>query len=537
MPPLHITGAADPITGAEISVAVADGIIVPAPVPGSREIDGRGLCLLPGLIDSHLHLLTGGVALGQLNLLEVAGEDAFRAALAAYAEGRDSDPVLCCWSANYDLFGRGTRPDRHALDRVCPDRPLLVTSVDFHCAWANTALLRLAGLMDAVPDVPGVVTGADGQPTGELQEFEAMGLAQKHAASGGREGLGLIGREPDAPDAAARAHDRAALGAAMEECARQGLTSVVNMDGSLYLAELLTEMAEEGALPVRVSLPMTIAPEHDDARIAALLEAASRPPVGRLSFGRIKMFMDGVFDTWTALRTDDYPGRPGLRGTPLFPPARFAEICVLADAAGLQLQTHAVGDGAVRAVIEGYEAACRANGRRDARHRIEHIDMLHPGDLARIAALGAIASMQPVHPPGSSGLPLEPTVSIMGRHRWGDTFPWAALAAAGVPLAFGTDWPTAPLSPVNAIHAALARRPWAADVPDQRLPLAEVLAAYGPGGAHALFAENRLGGLAPGMAADLVLMAGSPAGLARDPAACRVALTICGGAITHEARP
>ncbi|WP_172329678.1 amidohydrolase [Mangrovicoccus sp. HB161399] len=537
MPPLHITGATDPLTGAEISVAMEDGLIVPAPVPGSRAIDGRGLFLLPGLIDSHLHLLTGGVALGQLNLLDVKGEDAFRAALATHAQGRDADPVLCCWSANYDIFGPGTRPDRHRLDRICPDRPLLMTSVDWHCAWANTAALRLAGLTEAVPEVPGAILGADGLPNGELQEFEAMGLVQRHAASGGREGLGLIGREPPAADAAARSHDRAALAAAMAECARFGITSVAMMDGSLYLADLLAEMAAAGDLPVRVSLPMTVAPDHGDARVAELIDAACRTPVGRLSFGRIKMFMDGVFDTWTAFRTDDYPGRPGFRSEPLFPPGRFAEICIAADARGLQLQTHAVGDGAVRAVLDGYEAAQRANGRRDSRHRVEHIDMLHSGDLPRLRSLGVTASMQPVHPPGSSGLPLEPTVSIMGRDRWGDTFPWAAISASGVPLAFGTDWPTAPLSPFNAIHSALAREPWADGVPDQRLPLADVLAAYAAGGAHALHAEGSRGRLAPGMAADLVLLEGDPAGLAAGPEACRAALTVCGGEITHEALP
>ncbi|WP_108260642.1 amidohydrolase family protein [Mangrovicoccus ximenensis] len=204
MPALHITGAADPLTGREISVAIANGVLVPAPAAGSREIDGRGMFLMPGLIDSHLHLLTGGVALGQLNLLEINGEDAFRAALAAYAEGRDSDPVLCGWSATYGIFGPGTRPDRHRLDRVSPDRPLMITSVDWHCAWANTAALRLAGLMETVPDVPGVILGDDGLPNGELQEFEAMGLVQRHASSGGREGLGLIGREPPAADAAER---------------------------------------------------------------------------------------------------------------------------------------------------------------------------------------------------------------------------------------------------------------------------------------------------------------------------------------------
>ena len=157
--------------------------------------------------------------------------------------------------------------------------------------------------------------------------------------------------------------------------------------------------------------------------------------------------------------------------------------------------------------------------------------------MSRIADLGVVASMQPVHPPGSSGLPLEPTISIMGRDRWADTFPWAELRRVGVPLAFGTDWPTAPLSPFNAIHAALSRKPWADDLPDQRLPFAQVFAAYSAGGAHAGFAEALRGELAPGKQADLILLSGAPRELIETPDACRTALTICNGAIIHQEAP
>jgi predicted amidohydrolase YtcJ len=307
----------------------------------------------------------------------------------------------------------------------------------------------------------------------------------------------------------------------MQECLRHGITSVVNMDGNLYQADLLKELAQDG-LPLNVSLPMTLVPGQSPTRRAELLRAAAQAPVGRLSFGRVKMFMDGVFDTWTAFRTDDYPRKAGFRSAPLFDAEEFAQICIEADALGLQIAVHAVGDGAVRATLDGYAAARAKNGPRDARHRIEHIDMIHPTDLPRLAALGVVASMQPVHPPGLAGLPLEPTVSIMGQARWKDTFPWRAIKDQGVALAFGTDWPVSPLSPLYALHCALSRQPWGEGQPDQRLKLGEALDAYTRAGSYALFTENLRGQIAVGMRADVVLLRGDVQGLAQRPDAVEI---------------
>ncbi|MBC2837441.1 amidohydrolase [Paragemmobacter straminiformis] len=475
--------------------------------PGDPALDLGGALVLPGFCDSHLHLFAGGVSLSEVNLGAIHSTGELEQALRQAARDLPAGAMLCGYGANYDVMGEG-RPDRHRLDAITGARPVYIVATDYHCAWANTAALKRAGVLRGGPAGADVVIGADGLATGELREFAAMGLVRRLAPSGGREALGLSGAEPEGVSQAERDRDIAALKAAMAQCAALGITTAVNMDGTLYQADLFEELARQDALPIRVSLPMTLVPGMDAARRAALLARAASADVGLLSFGRVKMFMDGVFDTWTAFRTDDYPDRPGFRGHPLFGPEEFARNCIEADAAGLSIATHAVGDGAVRATLDGYEAAARANGRRDARHRVEHVDMLHPDDLARFAGLGVIASMQPVHPPGSSGLPLEPTVSIMGRGRWGDTFPWRALQAAGAVLAFGTDWPVSPLSPWNALQSALTRRVWAAGVPDQRLGFDAVLAAYAEGGAHALFSETLRGRVAVGMQADLVALGG-----------------------------
>ena len=488
--------------------------------PASKQ--GEGLLALPAFCESHAHLFGGGVTLAQLNLSQVHDAVALRVALLRHAAATPEGDMVCAYGANYDLLGEN-RPDRHALDAVLADRPLCITSTDFHCAWANTAALQAAGILHGADAGAGaeVVMGPDGLATGELREFAAMALVRHLAPSGGREGLGLTAQEPEGITPAQRANDKATLLRAMQECLRHGITSVVNMDGNLYQADLLKELAQDG-LPLNVSLPMTLVPGQSPARRAELLRAAAQAPVGRLSFGRVKMFMDGVFDTWTAFRTDDYPQKAGFRSAPLFDAEEFAQICIEADALGLQIAVHAVGDGAVRSTLDGYAAARTKNGPRDARHRIEHIDMIHPDDLPRLAALGVVASMQPVHPPGLAGLPLEPTVSIMGQARWKDTFPWRAIKDQGVALAFGTDWPVSPLSPLYALHCALSRKPWGQGQPDQRLTLGEALDAYTHAGSYALFTENLRGQIAVGMRADVVLLRGDVQGLAQRPDAVEI---------------
>lgn len=523
--------------GAAVALAVQDGLIAwvgpDAEAPAAaRVIDAGGDTLLPAFTESHVHLFLGGTALGQLNLAAVSDTASFHSALRRFAETLAPGEFLCGYAANYEMLGPGTRPDRHALDAAVADRPVFITSTDYHAAWANTAALQLAGILSGAETPPGseVVMGPDGLATGELREGAAMELVRRLTPTGGRDSTAMIGQEPPGtPDAAMRARDKATILRACHELARHGITSAVNMDGNLYQAGLFTELAEE--LPIRVKLPMNLTEDQDKARVAALIAQAQAAPVGRLEFGMIKMFMDGVYDTWTAHVVGGYPDDPANDGPRLISATAFARLCTMADAAGLQIAVHAVGDGAVRAVLDGYQAARTANGPRDSRHRIEHIDTITEADLPRLRDLGVMASMQPVHPPGSAGLPLEPTISIMGRARWPTAFPWARIAAQGTPLAFGTDWPVSPLDPLHCLHCAMARRPWAPDLPDQRLHLADALAAYSAGGAYLCFAENRRGQLRVGMQADVILVTGSLTALAERADAARVTLTLREGEV------
>jgi predicted amidohydrolase YtcJ len=232
---------------------------------------------------------------------------------------------------------------------------------------------------------------------------------------------------------------------------------------------------------------------------------------------------------------NDYPDTPGHRSEPLFPPARFNAVATEIDRRGMQIAVHAIGDGAVRTTIDGYAAARRANGPRDSRHRIEHIELIDRADVPRLGALGIVASLQPPHPPGAMDFPLEPTLDRIGRARWKDAYLWKTLVDAGAPLAFASDWPVTDVSVLRGMQAALTRAPYAADCADQRVGLMATLAAYTAGGAWAAHREHLTGRLSPGLAADLVLLAADIETAAPETmGGLGVALTVCGGRITHR---
>jgi hypothetical protein len=254
-----------------------------------------------------------------------------------------------------------------------------------------------------------------------------------------------------------------------------------------------------------------------------------------LRSGFVKMFMDGVVDSRTAYMLRDYPGVPGHTSQPLFDPAKFAAICQEADRRGLQIAVHAIGDAAVRQTIDGYEAACLANGPRDSRHRIEHIELIDPVDVPRLGALGITASVQPVHAPGAMDFALEPTMTVMGWDRAADAYLCRSLQEAGAALAFASDWPVTDISVLRGIAAALTRPAYEGGR-DQRVPLHDVLAAYTRDGAWAAHWEGLTGQLLPGLAADVVILDGDIEAVPGEKIAeMGIAMTICGGQVTHFA--
>lgn len=503
----------------------------------TRRIDAGGASVLPGFIDSHIHLFLGGAQLDSLSLAGLTGFDAIAAVIRKRATAEPDTRVLIAEQAAYFMFGETTPITRHLLDRVLPDRPLALFASDHHTMWANTPALQAAGILHGYETPPGsdVVMGADGLATGELLEFEAFAPITAMTPTGGREMLGLLGHEPKQPPTGAqRAIDREMIRRALAHCASLGVTSFHNMDGNFYQLELLGEMEQAGELTVRGRVPFRMLPGRPLSDLAKAVEMRRRWSSDRLKADFVKIFMDGVIESKTAHMFEDYCGAPGERGSSFFEQEEFDAICIEADRLGFQIAVHAIGDAAVHRTLNGYEAAQHANGRRDSRHRIEHIETLAPADLPRFAALGVLASMQPTHAPGGA-YPLEPIVSMVGRERMRTAYAWETIRHTGARLVFSSDWPIASLDPLFGIKTAMTRIAAFDGAPDERQSLANSIAGFTADGAFTEFTEARKGVLRPGAMADLVILSGDiEATEAADIDAMNVALTVCDGRITYE---
>jgi predicted amidohydrolase YtcJ len=501
----------------------------------TRVIDAAGRTVLPGFFEGHVHVGLGGADLTHLHIGHLHGAAEVAAAFRDFAAANPEMPLLMAQEAHYGILGHPAT--RHDLDAMIGDRPIAMMSPDLHTVWANTAALTAAGLLHGASMPPGheVVMGADGLATGELREFEAFGPVIAYAGEG-RLNLGIAtGEEPDPwPTEAERTADKALLLKGMLHCAAHGATSLVNMDGNRYTLELLAEMRTEGSLPLRVKVPFHFKPHMGMEALERAAAMARDFDDAWISAGFVKLFMDGVIDSRTAYMLRDYADQPGHSSAPLFAPERFKQIATEIDRRGLQIAVHAIGDGAVRTVIDGCEAARSANGARDSRHRIEHIELIDPVDIPRLGALGITASLQPPHVPGAMDFPLEPTLTRIGKARWGDAYRCRSLAEAGAPIAFASDWPVADVSVLRGISAALTRKPYEG-AGGERLSLMEVLHAYTAGGAWAAHRDHVTGTLSPGLAADLVMLGGDiEATEPGDIPALGVVLTVCGGRIIHE---
>ncbi|MGQ0484351.1 MAG: amidohydrolase [Hyphomicrobiales bacterium] len=506
---------------------------------GTRLIDAGGGTVLPGFIEGHMHLFAGAGELDHLQLFGVQGFDALKATVVAYLGDHPGSDLLIGEQADYTILSKDEPVTRQHLDRIVADRPFMMFAPDHHTAWANSIALKRAGIFEGRKLGPGneIVMGPDGLANGELREGEAIDPVRSLSKSGIRDRLGLVtGGEPEPrPTAAEFEHDLSVMKRGLAHCARHGITSIHNMDGNLYTLELLEELDRRGELLARVRVPFHM---KNFMALGALEKASAmhqRHHSEKLASGFVKVFVDGVLDSWTAVMLDDYADRPGWRGEPLFKPEHFAQVAVEADRRGLQIAVHAIGDGAVRIVLDGYEAARKANGKRDARHRIEHIEVVHPADIPRFKALGVIASMQPLHPPGSLGLPLEPTISRIGEAKWPYAYAWNTLRAAGARLVFASDWPVSAIDPIRSVQSAMTRKLWKDGLPDHRQSLAQALSSYTRDGAFAEFMEARKGMLRPGMLADVAILSGDLE--ATDPQArhhVKPIVTICDGHVTYQ---
>jgi predicted amidohydrolase YtcJ len=509
----------------------------------TRVIDAGMKTVMPGIIEGHVHLFGGSVELDTLMLNGMTGFEAIASAVAGYRKAKPGEKVLLATGIMHEAFGEPMT--RQILDRIVPDIPFLAFCFDHHTMWANTRALEAAGIMKGrdLPVGNEIVLDHNGIATGELREPAAYMLAQALTPTGGREWLGMTtGENPNPPAThAQRELDMSHFKKGIAHAASLGITSMHNMDGNWYQLELLQTLLDRGELDARIEIPFHHKNTFENARVEEAVEMRAkygrhRPQGDMLHSDRVKIFIDGVLETYTALMLEGYPDQPENMGAPLFTAEDFNEIIQRADRNGLQIATHAIGDGGVRRTLDAYEAAIKANGQRDSRHRIEHIEMIDPADIPRLKELGVIASLQPIAGVGVPGNPPEPILSRVGEKKLPWAYAWQTLRDTGAVIAFSSDWPVAPLSPFLGMQAAMTAVPMCADCKPQAQSLMDTLHAFTAAGAYTEFMEDRKGALKDGYVADVVVLDADMERTAKDQIVnVRPQVTICDGRVTFEA--
>jgi predicted amidohydrolase YtcJ len=402
----------------------------------------------------------------------------------------------------YSAFPGGM-PTLELLDRLIPDRPAYLESFDAHTGWVNTKALVISGVAS----------------DGVLKEA-AMLRVTHHIPARSRD------------------QDLEALRAGMRVAAAHGIGSVQEAGEGQDELELWNTLREADELTLRVRLAFDMTPGQDLASWKLRLdeyEGLARP--GRsspwISTGILKAFADGVVESRTAALLEPYEGTED-HGAPLWAPGELLEAVRAAGARGWQVQVHAIGDAAIRQALDAFAA-----GTPESRHRVEHIEAPSPLDIPRFVELGVIASMQPQHAEPNRNL-FDIWLPHLGAERAAYGWPWRSILHSGAHLAFGTDWPVVPLDPIASLHVAVTRQTRAGEpaggwLPDQRLKVAEALAAWTFGGAYAEHAEDQKGTLAAGMLADIaVLDRDVTAAIGSELLDLKVTATIVGGRVVYE---
>jgi predicted amidohydrolase YtcJ len=501
------------ITGERITAVGSSAEIRKLARPATRVIDATGRMLVPGFIDAHVHFIAGGFGLTSVQLRDAATKEEFIRRIGAHAKTLPPGAWMLEGNWDHQNWG-GELPRRDWIDSVTPNTPVFIQRLDGHMSLANGAALRAAAVSRDTKDVAGgeIVRDASGEPTGVLKDNATA----------------LVGRAIPDP---LPAQEDAALEAAMTYVAAQGVTSVHNM-GTWRDLEIFGRAHRARRLRTRIYSAVPLASWEQ------LRDRVASGGRGDAVFhiGVLKGFVDGSLGSHTAAMLAPFSDAPGDTGLLVNTPEDLYAWTKGADAAGLHVIIHAIGDRANRTLLDIYERVVAENGPRGRRFRIEHAQHLHSAEYPRFAKLGVIPSMQPYHAIDDGRW----AEKVIGPERAKGTYAFRSLLDAGARLAFGSDWFVAPPTPLEGIYAAVTRRTlddrnpngW---VPEQKISVEDALRAYTASAAYAEYMEGEKGMIARGMLADLVLidrdLTRIPPQTIRD---ARVSLTMVGGKVVYE---
>ncbi|MDB5309676.1 MAG: nfdA 2 [Gemmataceae bacterium] len=502
----------------------SDAEVKPLIGSATNVIGLKGRRVVPGFYDSHVHWLDGGLSLAEVDLKDAKDEAEFGRRLAEFNKQLPRDRWIVGGNWDHDRTFGGQLPTAATIDKYVKARPVVIRRYDGHMVLANSAVLKLAGVTAETKDPPGGVVYrlADGKtPSGVLKD----------------NAMALVDRVTPAPDAGAILE---AVLAAQKLAAELGVTSVQDMDGSSTptrrtLFRTLQQFARANRLTCRIDLRWPIGLHKEIADLGA--EADFGTDFVRI--GGVKGFMDGSLGSSTARMFDPFEADSKNLGVYVTPPDVMRAQIRSADAAGLNVCVHAIGDEANAVLLDLFADVGRANGARDRRFRVEHAQHLRPADYPRFKQLGVIASMQPYHAIDDGRW----AEGRIGAKRCASSYAFRSVLDSGGRLAFGSDWPVAPLDPLAGIDAAVNRRTldgkhpngW---FPEQRISVPEAVEAYTLGSAYAAFQEADRGSVTAGKLADLVVLSRDifdPAERDRI-ATTKVDVTVVGGRVVFERR-
>jgi len=481
----------------------------------TKVIDAGGKLLLPGFNDAHVHFVSGGLQLESVQLNDATSKQEFVRRIAAQAKKTPKGEWIQGGDWDETKWSPLSLPTKELIDAVTPDNPVFVSRYDGHSALANSTALRLAGITSQTPDPPGgvIIRDAQGNPTGDLKDAATDIVFKVIPPLSHEQRLRAVRR-------------------ALEYAASLGVTSVQNMDPDYADIAAYAELLQNGELTTRIYAAPLIDQVDDQVKIG--IRHAFGGPFLRI--GAVKAFADGSLGSRTAYFFEpfsDEPSNRGLLGEEMQPLSLMRDRMMKADAAGLQICTHAIGDQAISIILDLYADIVKAHGEMDRRLRIEHAQHMAAKDFDRFAQLNVIASVQPYHAIDDGRW----AEGYIGHDRASRTYAFRTFLNHWVHLAFGTDWDVAPLNPIWTVYAAVTRSTldgknpngW---FPDQKLTVAEAIEAYTMGSAYAEFQENVKGSITPGKLADMVVLSDDIFSI--DPAKIRdvkVLKTIVGGKV------
>ncbi|MCJ2532864.1 MAG: amidohydrolase [Candidatus Thermoplasmatota archaeon] len=489
------------------AIAVADGEIITIGTDaevrrsaprGCDKVDLGGKLVVPGFIDCHTHFLQMGVDSLSVDLSETGSlGQAMGLMKAAALKTRKGEWIVAAnWSESRWSGGRFV--SRADLDKCCPDHPAVAHRVCGHLSTVNSNAIKRIGVDRATP---GAETGSSGSPTGIMKE---AGVSVVRAATAPTPGRKMKGFQ-----------------LAIRKAHSLGVTSIQD-NGEVGDFQVLRRAEKDGKLGVRVWF------NTPSSELQSLLSLGVSTGFGseRLKLGGVKMFCDGAIGARSAALSEPFADDPGNSGMFVHPVEELDETAAKADEAGIQLAIHAIGDEGIDVAISSIERALDVSGRKDHRHRIEHLELPRPDHIKRMRRRKMIASMQPNFVGEWSGID-GMYAERLGPERASMNNPFKEILMAKVRLVFGSD--CMPFSPIYGIRSAVN-----ASYPSQRLTMEEAFMSYTRNGAYASFEEDCKGTISTGKVADFIVLSGDPF---HDPDALvslSVLKTVVGGEVVFD---